>query len=162
MPAEHEKSSSIPDTPVDRIREIVASVIDAVATQGSKAIDNLGLRTPTKHWSPDIDVVESDEEVLVSADLPGIDPTRVEIQLAGNMLTIKGERPVPGDYSGKTVHRRERNFGPFSRSVPLPVAVNHELVSAAATQGVLVVRLAKEDRLKARQIPIKVSEPPVG
>ena len=60
MPTGQEKSNAPLDTPVDRIREIVASVIDAVATQGSKAIDNLGLRTPTKHWSPDIDVVESD------------------------------------------------------------------------------------------------------
>lgn len=160
MPTDQEKCSATPDTPVDRIREIVASVIDAVATQGSKAIDNLGLRTPTKHWSPDIDVVESEEEVLVSVDLPGIDPGRVEILLAGNMLTVKGERPAPETCSGKTTHRRERSFGPFSRSIPLPVAVNHELVSAASQQGVLVVRLAKEDRLKARQIPIRVNEPP--
>jgi HSP20 family protein len=153
-----EKSSATIDTPVDRIREIVANMIDVVATQGTKAIDTLGLRTPSKYWCPDIDVIETDENVMVSVDLPGVDPDRVEILLAGNMLTIKGERTLPESGSGKGIHRRERAHGPFSRSIPLPVAVNPELVSAASQQGVLVVRLAKEDRLKARQIPIKVNE----
>jgi len=160
MPTYQEKPCPSGDTPVDRIRDIVANVIDVVTTQGSKAIDNLGLRSPTKYWSPDVDVIETEEQVVVSVDLPGIDPGRVEVQLVGNMLTIKGERSLPDSGPGKTVHRRERVSGPFTRSIPLPVAVNPELVSAESQQGVLTVRLTKEDRLKSRQIPITVHTPP--
>lgn len=159
MPTFQDSTSASPDTPVDKLREIVANVIDVVATQGGKAIDTLGLRTPSKYWSPDVDVDETEEQVIVAVDLPGVDPNKVEILLAGNMLTIRGERPASEAASGKGAHRRERSWGPFSRSIPLPVAVNPELVAAESQQGVLVIRVAKEDRMKARHIPITVRDP---
>lgn len=147
------------ETPVDKLRDFVAGVIDVVATQGTRAIDTLGLRSPGRQWGPNVDVVEADDHVLVLADLAGVEPNAVEILLAGNMLTIKGNQPPGETPRGAIVHRRERPTGPFSRSIPLPVAVNRDQVSAEARNGVLTIRLAKEERLKARQIPIEVKSP---
>ncbi|HTI51487.1 MAG TPA: Hsp20/alpha crystallin family protein, partial [Planctomycetaceae bacterium] len=131
-----------------------AGLIDVVATQGNKAIDTLGLRVPGKHWIPNVDVVESAEEVLVFADVPGVEPDAVEILLTGNMLTIKGNRAAGGLCSSVSSHRLERPHGPFCRSIPLPVGVDPDKVSAESRHGVLTVRLAKEEGQKARQIPI--------
>jgi HSP20 family protein len=155
MNTSSESSGNNPDTPVDKLREVVASLIDVVATQGNRAIDTLGLRTPGRNWLPNVDVIEGDDHVLVVADLPGIDTNAVEILLAGNMLTIKGNQKPAELPPGWTLHRRERPTGAFARSIPLPISVNREQVSAEARNGVLTVRLAKEERHKARQIPIQ-------
>jgi HSP20 family protein len=153
--ADHANHNS-PETPVDKLRDVVAGLIDAVATQGGKAIDTLGLRTGARSSIPSVDVTETNEDVLVVVDLPGVDPKHVEILLTGNMLTVKGEQPAAETEPHPTVHRRERPIGPFCRSIPLPVAVNSEQVSAESRHGVLTIRVAKAERLKSRQIPIEV------
>lgn len=142
------------DSSSDKLRELVAGLIDVVATQGSRAIDTLGLRTDVRGVSPNVDVVETSDEVLVFADLPAVDPRQVEITLAGNMLTVKGQLAGIEATAGQTIHRHERPRGAFSRSIPLPVAVNPDRVSAESQNGVLTIRIAKAERAKARQIPI--------
>lgn len=145
------------ETPVDRLRDVVAGWIDAVATQGEKAYEAFGKRAPGSHWVPGVDVVESEDQVQVLVDLPGVDSQKVEILLTGNMLTIKGERP-PVAPAEATVHRRERAGGAFCRSVPLPVAVDPERVAAASHHGVLTVTLAKEEKVRPRHIPVQTTD----
>ena len=142
--------------PAEKVRDVVAGWIDMVANQGERAIDAFGLRGSGKSWGPSVDIVETPERVVVLVDVPGVDPDRVEILLVGNMLTVKGDQLAPGTQPGETVHRRERPCGVFSRSIPLPVAVDPEKVSADARNGVLTITLAKADRCKVRQIPIGV------
>lgn len=149
-------AESTHDSPSDKLRDVVAGWIDMVATQGERAIDAVGLRFPGKPWVPSADVVEGDEQVVVRIDLPGVDPDKIEILLAGNMLTVKGDSPAAPPLKGETRHRHERPTGPFSRSLPLPVAVDPEKVSAETKNGVLTVTLAKEESVKPRQIPIGV------
>lgn len=156
MFANNDPAAPSADTPVEKLREAVAGLIDVVATQGSKAIDTLGLRNPGKNWIPNVDVVEAEEQVVVTIDLPGIDPDGIEIVLQGNMLTVKGRHPVIEKSPRETSHRRERPLGAFCRSIPLPVAVDPDHVNAESRHGVLTIRLAKADRLKSRQIPIEV------
>jgi HSP20 family protein len=144
------------ETPSDKLRDVVAGWIDMVASQGERAIDAVGLRFPGKPWLPSVDVVETEEQVLVCVDLPGVDPDKVEILLTGNMLTIRGDAPAESLPKGATRHRHERATGSFSRSIPLPAAVDPEKVSAEAKHGVLTITLAKEERVKPRQIPIGV------
>ncbi|MBI3862329.1 MAG: Hsp20/alpha crystallin family protein [Planctomycetia bacterium] len=144
------------ETPAEKLRDVLAGWIDTVAAQGEKAIDTLGLRGACKPWVPQVDVVEGPERVVVQVDLPGVGPDQVEIVLVGNMLTIKGEQPCCAEASTHTVHRRERPAGSFSRSIPLPVAVNAEHVSAESKNGVLTITLGKEERSKPRHIPIGV------
>lgn len=152
-------SGKLPETPADKLRDVVAGLIDAVATQGGRAIDTLGLRPPGRQWIPDVDVLESGNEVFVLVDLPGIDPQSVEILLAGNLLTVKGRSPAVEPAVGTAVHRRERPAGDFERTLPLPAAVNPEQVSADSKLGVLTIRLTKVVVAAARQIPIQITPP---
>lgn len=142
------------ETPVEKLRDLVAGLIDTVAEQGEKVIDAVGLRGGRGQWCPNVDVLESSETVRVIVDLPGVDPQSLEVTLTGNMLTLKGERTAICAGTGDAVHRRERDTGTFCRSIPLPVAVNGEKVSADSKCGVLTVTLAKEERIKPRHIPV--------
>src|SRR5262249_10428416 len=105
------------------------------------------------------DLLETDDEVIVCMDLPGVDPQAVDVALAGNMLTIKGERPAPAPHPAQVAHVSERRRGNFSRSIPLPVPVNPEDVGAESRNGTLTVRLAKQQSAKARHIPIVPKTP---
>ncbi|MBS0261768.1 MAG: Hsp20/alpha crystallin family protein [Planctomycetes bacterium] len=142
--------------PTEKIRDVIAGWIETVTTQGERAIDSLGLRGPGKPWIPSVDLVESPEQIIVLIDLPGVDPARIEILLVGNMLTVKGEQSVTWPQIARTVHRRERPAGGFSRSIPLPAPVVPENVVAESRHGVLTVTLAKEVRSQARPIPVTV------
>ena len=144
------------ENPTDRLRDVVAGWIDMVATQGERAFDAVGVRFPGRPWIPSADVLEREHDVVVCVDLPGIDPGKIEILLTGNMLTVKGECPESAVLKGETRHRRERPWGQFSRSLPLPVAVDPEKVSAESKNGVLTVTLSKENSAKPRQIQIGV------
>jgi HSP20 family protein len=156
MSASSNSPESTCESPAEKLRDVVAGWIDMVATQGERAIDAFGMRPPGKPWVPHADVAETEEQVVVHIDLPGVDPQTVEILLVGNMLTVKGDQPAPASRTGETVHRRERPTGTFSRSIALPVPVNPEKVSAESKNGVMTVTLAKEERVKPRHIPIGV------
>ena len=124
MATSFDSTRGTPEKPSDKLREVLAGWIDTVATQGEKALDSLGFRGPGGAWSPPVDVLESKDQILVYVDLPGVDPAKIETVLVGNMLTIKGELPDVVTFAGCHPHRRERAAGAFSRSIPLPVAVN--------------------------------------
>lgn len=156
MPGSSTSTDSNFETPVEKLRDVVAGWIDIVATQGERAIDAVGLRGAGRPWVPSTDILETEDRVVVRIDLPGVEPEKVEILLVGNMLTIKGESPAVSLEKRETLHRHERPTGAFSRSIPLPVAVDSEKVSAESKNGVLTVTLAKEERVKPRQIPIGV------
>ncbi|MSR59143.1 MAG: Hsp20/alpha crystallin family protein [Planctomycetaceae bacterium] len=159
MSTHADSTGKIPETPVDKLRDVVAGLIDVVTTQGGKAIDTLGLRPPGRQWIPDIDVVETGNELVVTVDLPGIDPQSVEILLAGNLLTVKGNTSAADVPAGAAIHRRERPVGEFDRTLSLPATVSPEQVSADSRHGVLTIRLAKVALAAARQIPIQITPP---
>ncbi len=79
---------------VERLRTELDRWLDAAMTQGGKALDVMGLRNSEKPWVPHIDLVESPDDVKVYVSLPGTDPQSVDVTIAGNMLTIKGETPT--------------------------------------------------------------------
>ena len=141
----------------EKVRDVIAGWIDTVTTQGEKAIDSLGLRSG-RPWTPQVDVIEEPNQVVVMVDLPGVDPAQVETVLVGNMLTIKGEQLQQFTPFGRTTHRHERPHGSFNRSIPLPAPVNPEQVSADLKLGVLTITLTKEPPANPRPIPIKTGE----
>ena len=148
------------ENPVDRLRQEFERWLETAWTQGERAVDAFGLRG--KIPGPEVDVVETPDTVEIAVDLPGVDPQAVEITLAGNMLTLKGMRVAPVLAPQDVSHRKERTSGQFSRSIPLPVAVDSEKVSAEAKNGVLIIHLSKEESLKPRQIHVKVKHTPGG
>ena len=105
-------------------------------------------------WTPAIDVIETDDDVLVVVDLPGVEPDGVDVSLAGNMLTLQGDRPVSDHPEAATVHARERAQGRFNRSIPMPVPINPDGVSAESNCGVLQIRLPKAEHAKAQKIQV--------
>jgi HSP20 family protein len=107
---------------------------------------------------PRVDVSESDNEYEVTAELPGIDEKDVEVTLADNVLTIRGEKKVEREErdKGKNYYLSERSFGSFRRAVPLPAEVDEDRVEANFKNGVLTVRLPKSPQAQARTRRIEV------
>lgn len=136
----------------DRLREELERVVERLRDGGGKALDAMGIRVGD--WQPEVDVVETPEAVLVTLDVPAVCADSLDVQIAGNMLTIKGTRPEGETEAGWIVHARHRPHGSFSHSVPMPVPVNHEDLSAETSNGVLTVRLGKAEAAMSRTIPI--------
>jgi HSP20 family protein len=107
-------------------------------------------------WTPVLDVIETPSEVVILAELPGVDPATIDLSVTGNVLSLRGEKKSPEipEGSGSV---RERVFGCFHRQVSLPGEVNFEGVQAEARDGVLRVRLPKQEEAKRRTIPIRPS-----
>ena len=107
------------------------------------------------NWAPAMDVVEKDDNYVVTMDLPGLRKEEVELTLHNNHLSIKGERKIEHDEKTESVYRSERIRGTFERALKLPTAVNTDNVEATFENGVLMIRLPKTEEAKARQISIK-------
>lgn len=121
---------------------------------GSAMSEGSEADSPT--WVPSIDLVETVNEILLWVDLPGVDPVRVELSVAGQVLTLKGEKPAPDPVEGQG-QIVERPFGPFQRQLTLPSEVDVEAVQAEAHNGVLHVRLPKSVAVRPHTIPIRPS-----
>jgi len=108
-------------------------------------------------WSPALDVSETDEAVLVHAEIPGIDPKDLDISVVGDTLTLRGEKADETEQPDRNYHRVERRYGSFTRSLTLPASVDADQVTATARQGVLEVRLPKKEEARAKRIEVKGS-----
>lgn len=109
-------------------------------------------------FTPKVDVTESDKEIKVSAELPGMDEKDIEVSLQNDMLTIKGEKNAEKEDKGKDYYRMERSYGSFSRTISLPVEVETDKVEAMFKNGVLSITLPKTARAVAetKKIAVKV------
>jgi len=106
-------------------------------------------------FSPALDVVENAESYGVMCDLPGLDIKDVEISLAGNVLTIKGEKRKEAKGEGQSIYREEVRSGRFQRTLQLPAPVEPDKIEAVLKDGVLKIILPKREEHKARQISVK-------
>jgi HSP20 family protein len=102
-------------------------------------------------FSPRVDVAETDREVVVSAELPGLDDEDIDVSLSRGMLTISGEKKQEKEKKGRNYYRVERSYGSFQRSVPLPSEVDTGKVDAVFRKGVLTITLPKTAEAKARK-----------
>ena len=107
-----------------------------------------------RRWSPAMDLLETDEQFVLRADLPGMTENDVSIELEDNVLTVSGERKTEREDKREGFYRMERAFGTFSRSLTLPKGVDPEAVSAQFDRGVLEVRIPKPEQRKPRRINI--------
>lgn len=111
---------------------------------GSRALEPFGaLGEGWDAFSPQVDVVETDQEIRVSAELPGMDDEDIEVSLSRDVLTISGEKKQEKQEKGRDYYRAERSYGSFRRSVPLPAEVNADKVDAVFSKGVLTITLPK-------------------
>lgn len=120
--------------------------------------DSLIGREVKGEWVPAIDVSETPDEILVKADIPGIEQKDLSITLSGENLIIKGERKSETEEKTKHSHRIERRYGSFERMIKMPVAVDAGKIKAKYENGVLEVHLPKKAEVKPKEIKIEVKE----
>ena len=108
-----------------------------------------------REWLPAFDVSETDKEITVKAELPGMNVKDIDITLTDGLLTIKGERKMEKENKGESYHRIERQFGSFSRSFNLGAEVKANTVDASYKDGILTMTLPKTEETKPRRIEVK-------
>jgi HSP20 family protein len=104
-----------------------------------------------------VDILETENELILKADLPAVKSENIDIRVEDGTLTLKGERSFEKVENEKGYHRIERSFGSFSRSFVLPDTVNPEGVKASFTDGVLTINIPKKEIAKPRQIKVEVA-----
>jgi HSP20 family protein len=120
-----------------------------------------GQELSTRTWAPAVDVYETDQDLVINAELPGVDPKDVEVRVENNTLYLKGERKLEKETNEGNYHRVERSYGSFSRSFTLPSSVSAENAQAEYKNGILTLKLTKREEAKPKTINIQVagSEP---
>jgi HSP20 family protein len=107
-----------------------------------------------RRWVPAMDLVETEDSLVLRADLPGLDRDDIDIEVKDGVLTVSGERNAQHETQREGYHRVERSFGRFSRSLELPKGIDPQSVSAGFEKGVLEVRMPKPEERKPTRIEI--------
>ena len=117
---------------------------------------SLRLRDKT-NWMPLVDVSETPKDILVKAEIPGMEKEDIDVSLEGKNLTIRGEKKTEEEEKDENVHRLERRYGSFLRTIELPADVDAAKVSATYNRGVLKLKLPKVKSQTAKKIEVKGS-----
>jgi len=113
---------------------------------------------PTRAWAPAVDICENENNIVLKAELPGVDPKDVEVRVEDNTLYLKGERKFEKDTKEENYHRMERSYGSFARSFALPNSIDAEKVAAEYKDGLLTLTLPKREETKPKTIKINISK----
>ncbi len=109
---------------------------------------------PMWNWDPVVDVYDNDDNIVLKAEIPGIDKKDIEIDVKGRVLTLKGERSSDNEVKEDNYYRRERCFGKFERAFNLPVNVELDKIKANYKDGVLEIEIPKPEEKKPKQISV--------
>ena len=105
-------------------------------------------------WNPVVDIYDNDNNIIIKAELPGMDKKDIVIDLKDRVLTLKGERSFENEVKEENYHKRERAFGKFNRAFTLPVGLNPDKIKADFKDGVLKIDIPKPEEEKPKQITI--------
>jgi HSP20 family protein len=127
-------------------------------------LDRMFTRTRTTNggtihapWSPVSDVIETDDAIVITAELPGVKDDDVDIEVQDGMLIVKGERSLEDEVSKDRYYHLERSYGSFERTFRLPEGVKEEDIKAGVAYGVLRVTIPKPKASEAKRIPISAN-----
>jgi HSP20 family protein len=109
-------------------------------------------------WAPSVDVEETDKEIVVKADLPGVEPKDIDISIVDGSLVLKGEKKQEKEEKKKNYHRVERFYGQFYREIPLPAGADADKVAASSTKGVISVTIPKKPEAQPKKITVKAQD----
>jgi HSP20 family protein len=109
-------------------------------------------------WAPSVDIFEHEGNLVLRAELPGIEPKDVDVHVENNVLTLRGERKFESEVKREKYHRVERAYGTFSRSFTLPNVVDTEKIKAEYKDGMLQVTLPQREEAKPKQIQVSVGK----
>jgi len=108
-------------------------------------------------WMPDVDIAETDGNITVKAELPGMDAKDIDIDVTGDVLTLRGEKKTEEEKKEDRYYCRERHYGSFQRSFRLPAGVQSDKVDAEFKNGILSINIPKSKEGKQKKIDIKTT-----
>ena len=135
----------------DHIRDLMNLQQQMNLQQPSTAEDSYGT------WAPVVDIFENGDDLVICAEVAGLEPEDVDISIENNTLVLRGERKRKTEIDQKDAYRLERTFGAFTRSFTLPKTVDFARISASCKNGVLELTLPKVEQAKPRKIEIKAA-----
>lgn len=112
---------------------------------------------PERGWYPIVDIAERDDAFVIKAELPGVRPEDVKLNMANNVLTMYGEKQQEQEKKDQNYYRIERTYGTFQRSFTFPSTVDADKINASYKDGVLTVTLPKAEQARPKQIPISAN-----
>jgi HSP20 family protein len=124
--------------------------------------EHAGQESNLTAWAPAVDIYENEQELVVKADLPDVDPKDLDIRVENNILSIRGERKFAKKVNEDNYLRVERAYGSFSRSFSLANTVNADGIKADYQNGVLTLNIPKREEAKPKQIKVNVGTPAVA
>jgi len=124
-------------------------------TRGFPAMTAFGGNGGAAALMPSMDVTETDKEIEITAELPGLEEKDVQVNVADNLLTIRGEKKVEKEQKDKNYRLVERSYGSFERTIELPEGVNADAIKANISKGVLKVSIPKPAPAQAKKIDVK-------
>ena len=119
---------------------------------GETSLSKIGLGK----WQPLVDISETDTDIIVKAELPGIDTKDVDVSITGDRLTIKGEKQQEKEEKEENRYRSERYYGTYERVINLPASIVENKTEATFDKGILTITLPKVEKIKKKQVKIKV------
>ena len=137
----------------------VSTLQDQINRLFNETFDRRGEESNLTTWAPAVDIYETEQELVVKADLPDIDPKDLDIRVENNVLTIRGERKFEKKVNEDNYLRVERSYGSFARSFTLANTVNSEAIKAEYNNGVLTLTIPKREEAKPKQIKVNVGTP---
>jgi HSP20 family protein len=135
------------------------SLQDQVNRLFNDVLERRGEESSLTAWAPAVDIYETEQELVVKADLPDVDPKDLDIRVENNILTIRGERKFEKKVSEENYLRVERAYGSFARSFTLANTVNSDAIKAEYQSGALTMTIPKKEEAKPKQIKVNVSTP---
>ena len=135
------------------------SLQDQVNRLFNDVLERRGEESSLTAWAPAVDIYETEQELVVKADLPDVDPKDLDIRVENNILTIRGERKFEKKVNEEDYLRVERAYGSFARRFPLANTVNSDAVKADYQNGVLTLTILKREEAQPKQIKVNVATP---
>ena len=145
---------------LDRLQNEVNRLFEGYSNTGERPTAMTtanGSGAASRVWSPVVDVAETQNEIVLRAELPGMKQEDIDIELTGDTLTLRGERKFENEERKENFVRVERSYGRFQRSFTLGVPVRHDAVKASYKDGILEVHLPKSEETKPRKVQVSAS-----
>lgn len=142
--------------PFREMQDLQNRVLHALQAKSAAPANGQQESITVAEWAPAVDITEDASEYLIKAELPEVSRDDVKVTVENGMLTLKGERRLEKEETGRKFHRVERAYGSFLRSFHLPENADPSKVSAEFKDGVLLIRLPKQETALPRQIEVKI------
>ncbi len=140
---------------MDRVRAEMDRLVEMARERGGRALDAVGIKNAAHPEFPAVDVTETNDAIHLVADLPGVDPDLLDLNITGQTLRLRGTASPASIGQGGSLHRNERHVGTFERTLMLPCPVDADAAHADLKNGVLHVRLPKVAAEVGRKIRVQ-------